>query len=806
MGSRVWIIAQLVLIVFLIDGMMDRAMAPIAPGPSTPTELTIDLNEVSLKTGLLPDTPWLKYITTTTPVDVIASSTGTSASSIGNAPVPGAEYKQVKLVLEGMGDNTTYTGIDPCTGEMVQKAPIELPYMVADSEEGHNKVTLKYQSPHPVTGVPAGSFRIEPFTVAGPVEFRLIFPASNSVICAADVPSLRTISGTLDNPNGVALDPIKERMLVTNGGLNESVQAYDRAGPENIIRASISGANTGLNNPAGIYVDTPHNEIGVANTGFNSVTIYTNNQGAWGNISPLHIINTGLSSPGGIAIYADSLDSIIVAANGGNHSVTFYSRNNVISGTGNELLHTIKGSNTGLRFPCGLYVDTTHQEIGVANSGNNSVTIYDLTSSLDGNVSPVYTLSGSNTGVTIPCGLYVDPLHDEIGVANDGNNTITFYNRQTIIDNTDPLTKIANVPPLRTLRGNATGLNGPVGIYLDTDQIVVANKHNDRTDDSITTYYREEPSPARSIPGVPDVPGVQLQGPPTLHISAEQQALLVQYFYTGQLDKGAGTPKKAPSGGFDCDGDGTPDILEGDTIICFDGYRFDWKITDNRIRQLGDATSLGILPPNNTAFTFTDGSVRSVLTPGCPVLTPFIILELFSNCPPDPLISSPLPPPSGEYAIPAVILMETKLDNKIPLTTTALTPSQFPQPILTLSLGTSNTDTDLINSIAWIYASEQADPTALPLIASQQVQINLTKNIADVSSCYQQVSGNAQTLVYNSGSLTPDIRDSSDIDHANSQPMINNNGCGIKLSDVDTITFTATDALGNNYIFTWKPT
>jgi hypothetical protein len=772
MAGRVWMIAQLVLIFFVLDGIIGMARAPITPGPSTPTGLHVTLDKLSLKPGILASSAYQDYITVPATLDVIAtSSTNPSASSFGTGNVPVATYKSVKVVLDGMG---TYQGTNPCTGEPIDlndpqaTAIIELPQMVATSgEDGDNVVILKYQEPHPVNGLPTDSQLITGFRVTGPTEFRLIFPASNSVICAANVPPLRTIPGTfintnpVVNPNGIALDPTKDRILVTTvpyAGPGNSVVAYDSTGTENTVRASISGSDTGLSNPFGIYVDTTHNEIGVANVGNNSVTFYDNSPAAnWGNIMPLHTIAgslTKLSQPTGIAHYEDSGNSIIVVANGGNNSVTFYRRDDVISSATGDVppSQTLKGSQTGLSFPCGLYVDTINQEIGVANDGNNSITIYDLTTSLDGNISPVRTIQGHDTGLSVPCGLYVDTSHEEIGVVNNGNSTVTFY----------PLTAQGDVASTRTLRGLATGLNGPSGIYLDTDtdQIVVVS----RASDSITTYHRVEPDP-----NDPDrtEPSVQLKGLPALHISAEQQQLLVQYFYTAQLDKNSEPQVGTPS---------------------FDGYRFDWRITDGRIRQLGDATALAVLPPNNTNFIFTDGTIHSVLTPDCPVLTPFIILDLFTNCPGNPYISTPIPPPSGNYAIPAVVLQETQLTNKLPFATTALDASQFPLPIPAVSLAL---DQDTMTGIVWSYAS-------LPLIVSQQVRINLKLPINEYLSCnYQQVAGNSPTLVYNSGGLAPDLRDLSDI---------TNNGCGIRLSDVTTITFTVTDALANNFTLTLNPT
>jgi hypothetical protein len=89
---------------------------------------------------------------------------------------------------------------------------------------------------------------------------------------------------------------------------------------------TISGAGTGLNGPAGIYVDTLNNLIGVANSIANSVTLYSRT--ANGNVSPVR---------------------------------------------------TVVGPNTALSGPAGLYVDTVNNEIGVISTAANRVTVYDCT-------------------------------------------------------------------------------------------------------------------------------------------------------------------------------------------------------------------------------------------------------------------------------------------------------------------------------------------------------------------------------------------------------------------------------------------
>jgi hypothetical protein len=154
------------------------------------------------------------------------------------------------------------------------------------------------------------------------------------------------------------------------------------------------------------------------------------------------------------------------------------------------------------------------------------------------------------------------------------------------------------------------------------------------------------------------------------------------------------------------------------------------------------------------------------------------------------LIVAPVPPPIGFYSIPAVILKTSYLENQVPYFSTPLSSSQFPviDPMVTLS-----TNHDTIDEINWSYASEP------PLIYSQSVQITLQQPIDTYPSCpYQQVAGNAATLVYASGTLTPDTRQLTSVTNPGS-------GCAINLSDVNAIVFAATDALGNSFNFSWTP-
>jgi len=149
----------------------------------------------------------------------------------------------------------------------------------------------------------------------------------------------------------------------------------------------------------------------------------------------------------------------LFVANRNNNSITVYAR----TANGNTApLRTLAGDSTGLAQPVGIFVDTVHNELVVANL-NGSITVYARTAS--GNTAPLRPLA---TGLQTLAGIVVDTVHDELVVVNFNSASITVY----------PRTASGNTRRLRTLAGDSTGLNGPMGIVVDTVQdelVVVAN-------------------------------------------------------------------------------------------------------------------------------------------------------------------------------------------------------------------------------------------------------------------------------------------------------------------------------------------
>src|SRR5262249_52495591 len=102
----------------------------------------------------------------------------------------------------------------------------------------------------------------------------------------------------------------------------------------------------------------------------------------------------------------------------------------------------------------------------------SSVMVYARTAT--GNAAPLRTISGDATGINQAVGVAVETFRNEILVAN-GQGSIAVYDR----------TADGNVAPLRTVSGDTTGLSGPLCLAVDTQshEMAVGN-----TNGSVNVY------------------------------------------------------------------------------------------------------------------------------------------------------------------------------------------------------------------------------------------------------------------------------------------------------------------------------
>ncbi len=282
-------------------------------------------------------------------------------------------------------------------------------------------------------------------------------------------------------PQSIALD--SSRNLYAEGYIEyvgDTINVYPAGSNGNVSpAATIVGADTGLDGPDGIALDSGGN-LYVSNgyggpVGGGSVTIYP--AGSSGDAVPIVTITssfTGISYASSIAV--DSNGKIYVANEFGdaddNGSITIYSADSYAT---DAPIATIAGDNTGLSNPFGIALDSAGN-IFVLNS-SNAITVYPPGSA--GDMTPKTTINIDSKGNNYPVGMAVDP-DGEIYVVNQGGVTCNKRScRRTSPDNIAvyPADSHGNATPLAVISGPNTNLANPSAVALDqSGEIYVTNQ------------------------------------------------------------------------------------------------------------------------------------------------------------------------------------------------------------------------------------------------------------------------------------------------------------------------------------------
>ncbi len=780
-----------VAVVLLTAGLQSSAQSTTPSGAETPSSLKVTLKSGALQRRLrgpyevsLFDTPFTQDVINGN--DEVGGQFTTTTTAIGS-------YTGTQI---DMDEQALFSGIDPCSGTTVTDAPVRL------ADDGASDLFVTYQEPHPVTGLPADALPADPFTLSSdiPIDFHLIFPVTHHLVCLSDTPPLQIINGLqtgLGSPFDLVVDTNDDEYIVSNPAV-QRITFYDRATVSAATDPNISpayliaGADTQLNSPTGMAIDPVTDDLYVANAGqdtngYYDITVYNRNDvtaSTDGNVAPARTIggaNTGLDIPGGIAI--DTVNNELAVVNGHANSVTIYDNPAGLHGD-TVPTYIIQGNNTGLGSPCGIDVDSSNDVIYVTNNSLNSITVYsrsDVTASTDGNVTPLYTIQGANTGLSAPCGIDVDTTRGEIAVSSGLNSRILFFS-------TTNNAGVDNVYPLRRLQGTQTQISGPTGLKVDdaNGEIAILNNGGVARANLILRCLGVT-SANSQCNGSDAVASPHMTDPPILVNSITQQSLYVNYVFNGSVDRVTGEPTQQ-----------TDPYTGVDLPTISAGYNFIWRIYDTSLRQSSDANSARLIPPPQVVWGLGPGTnppttLVSNLELGCPAFTPFTILTLSTNCTP-PLITYPYPPQSApDFRLIAALLGQAVI-KKLPLSVAPLTVTELPHLDMHLTLSASSS----IVKMTWDYVNGNDASIQSPelLIQTQSISINLTRPFTDVDPCYKQVTGNASTLVFSSATMGSDARELD---------AVKNNSCVILLNDVDTITFTATDPLGNRYVYQVKP-
>ena len=187
-------------------------------------------------------------------------------------------------------------------------------------------------------------------------------------------------------------------------------------------------------------------------------------------IPPIRMIADPYPAFNGVAV--DAEHGLVAMSDPNRKSLLLYDRAGVSHGRASQgdtsvPLRQIVGPDTFLGMIAGIILDPQHQEIYTANNDIED-TVVVMPYSASGNVKPARVFSVPHQA----WGLALSDSAGQIAVTVEVQNTIVFYRRQ-----------VKGVEaPVRIIRGPATGLADPHGIYWDEShmEIGVANHGNFR--------------------------------------------------------------------------------------------------------------------------------------------------------------------------------------------------------------------------------------------------------------------------------------------------------------------------------------
>ena len=303
------------------------------------------------------------------------------------------------------------------------------------------------------------------------------------------IPPVRSVSDLFPTFDGIALDTENDRVIFSDEN-RHSLLVYGRTagGASNDPTEPVQwvfGPKTRLGYIAGVEVDPKRREFyTVNNDSGDLMTVFSYDD--HGNVQPRRALT--LPHQSWDVSLAPGRDEIVITVQQSN-ALSFYKR----GATGTSApIRTIRGLATQLEDPHGTYFDEAHNEIITANHGNwtqiRPYTPYDPivtdvgeyksgafhpsaitfhAADANGDVPPLRTIEGDLTGMNWPMGIDVDLIHDEIAVANYGDSSVRVFRRGDK----------GNVQAVRVLRGALTQIVGPVSVAIDTkhDEMWVAN-------------------------------------------------------------------------------------------------------------------------------------------------------------------------------------------------------------------------------------------------------------------------------------------------------------------------------------------
>ena len=369
-------------------------------------------------------------------------------------------------------------------------------------------------------------------------------PPADRVTKGGAIMPVRSIIDPYPVFNGIAVDSENNIVAMTDGN-RKSLLIYDRTAgsadseEETKPLRQMIGPETNIGFVAGIMIDPKKREVFAVNNDIEDTMLVLPCE-AKGNVRPSRLLSVPHQAWG--LAYSPARKEMAVSVEMHN-GIVFYR----LDADGVEApLRAMQGPNTGLADPHGIAWDETHNEIAVANHGNfrglakntgsgcvpsvavaddaevgqflpPSITVYPANAK--GDQKPSRTIQGSKTQLDWPMGLAMDPVHNEIAIVNNGDNSVLFYRR----------TDTGDVAPVRAIRGPRTRINRPMGLAIDTkhDEVWVAN-FADHTALAFNRSDNGDQAPKRIIRNAPaGTPSAGFGNPMAMAYDSKREEILV---------------------------------------------------------------------------------------------------------------------------------------------------------------------------------------------------------------------------------------------------------------------------------------
>jgi DNA-binding beta-propeller fold protein YncE len=320
-----------------------------------------------------------------------------------NTP-PTASMSEPKRMIQGENTFLEFACgvyVDPATGEIygINNDTLNWMPVFARDAKGDAHPIRKLDTPHTTFAIVADEVEQELFLTIQDDHAVVVFKKT----AKDEDPAVRTLQGPktlMGDPHGIALDPKRNEIYVTNWGSNNS-------------RGTVDEERAERNLPIG------RNQNILSSGKFNppSITVYP--KGAKGDTAPLRVITgpkTGLDWPTSIAVHPDRGE--IFVANDTADTVTVYS----VTANGDAApIRTLKGPQTMIKNPTGVTVDVKNNELWIANFGSHSATVFPIDA--NGNVQPKRIIRSAPPDTPAPMignphTMAFDTKRDEILVSN----------------------------------------------------------------------------------------------------------------------------------------------------------------------------------------------------------------------------------------------------------------------------------------------------------------------------------------------------------------------------------------------------